>query len=370
MPTLRPTMPVLPDDADRVVVDPARIDAAWVQQVLQDVGVVGAGAVAAVKVAATQASTWSRLTRISVHYRSGTPGVGTTAPSALLLKRCGAESGEFSRSEVDYYRRDYLGAAAAPLPRCFDAAFAEHPRRYHLLLEDLSASHRTGDDTPPDLAFGLALADALAALHAHRWGVQRLQPIGRAVAGPAEIDRYLAHITPGLAPLMNLAGAALPAAWASRLPGLVAGLPDTFKARARDARGMTLVHGDLNPGNLLVPRAGSGPVLLIDRQPFDWSLTAWLGASDLAGALVPWWGSALRSKVQGPVLTRYHAGLVARGVHDYPWVQLLADWRLGVLMSLLVPVEWCVLPTDRERMRWLWTQQLQRALAALDDLPA
>ena len=362
-------MPALPDDADRVVMDPARIDVAWVQQVLQGAGVVGAGAVASVTVAATQASTWSRLTRIGVQYRPGTPGAGTTVPTALLLKRCGADSGEFGRSEVDYYRRDYLGAADAPLPRCFDAAFADSPRRYHLLLEDLSASHCNGDDVPPDLAFGLALADSLAALHAHRWGPRRLQPIGQAVAGPAEIDRCLAHITPGLAPLMALAGAALPAAWAGRLPGLVAGLAETFKARAGDARGMTLVHGDLNPGNLLVPRAGSGPVLLIDRQPFDWSLTAWLGASDLAGALVPWWDTALRRRLQGPVLARYHAGLVARGVHDYPWAQLLADWRLGVLMGLLTPVEWCVLPADRERMRWLWTQQLQRALAALDDLP-
>ena len=363
-------MPAVPDDADRVVVDPARIDAAWVQQVLQAAGVVGAGAVAAISLAAAQASTWSRLSRISVHYRPGTPSVGTAAPTALLLKRCGAESGEFGRSEVDYYRRDYLGAADAPLVPCFDAAYADQPRRYHLLLEDLSASHRSGDDAPPDLPFGLALADSLAALHAHRWGSQRLRPIHQAVAGPAEIDRYLAHITPGLTPLMALAGAVLPAARLAGLPGLVAGLADSFKARARDARGMTLVHGDLNPGNLLIPRSGLGRVLLIDRQPFDWSLTAWLGASDLAGALVPWWDSALRHRLQGPVLRRYHAGLVARGVHDYPWAQLLADWRLGVLMCLLGPVEWCVLPTDRERMRWLWTQQLQRALAALDDLPA
>lgn len=305
-----------------------------------------------------------------MRYRPGTAGVGATPPTALLLKRCGAESGEFGRSEVDYYRRDYLGAADAPLVRCFDAAFAEHPRRYHLLLEDLSASHGTGDDTPPDLHFGAALADSLAGLHAHRWGKQRLALIGRAVAGPADIDRYLAHITPGLAPLTALAGAALPAAWAARLPGLVASLAEIFKARARDAQGMTLVHGDLNPGNLLVPRDRRGPVLLIDRQPFDWSLTAWLGVGDLAGAMVPWWDSALRHHLQAPVLARYHAGLLARGVRGYPWAQLQADWRLGVLMGLLTAVEWCVLPADRERMRWLWTQQLQRALAALDDLPA
>lgn len=358
-----------PED-DGVMDDPARIDAAWVQRALARAGVVGPGAVAAIEVATTQASSWSRLTRIRVHYRPGAPGAGLQAPAALLLKHCGAGSGEFGRSEVDYYLRDYLGAADAPLPRCFAAAYAEPPRRYHLLLEDLSASHCTGDDAPRDLALALALADSLAALHAHRWGVQRLQAVGQAVAGATQIDRYLAHIRPGLAPLIAGAGDALPAAWGLRLPGLVDSLADVFKARARDCRGMTLVHGDLNPGNLLVPRRGAGRLLLIDRQPFDWSLTAWLGVSDLAGALVPWWDSALRRQVQGPALARYHAGLLARGVRDYAAEQLQADWHLGVLMCLLVPVEWCVLPTDRERMRWLWTVQLQRALAALDELPA
>jgi hypothetical protein len=43
----------------------------------------------------------------------------------------------------------------------------------------------------------------------------------------------------------------------------------------------------LNPGrgnwsagasNILVPRQGDRPIYLIDRQPFNWSLTAWLGA--------------------------------------------------------------------------------------------
>jgi predicted unusual protein kinase regulating ubiquinone biosynthesis (AarF/ABC1/UbiB family) len=42
---------------------------------------------------------------------------------------------------------------------------------------------------------------------------------------------------------------------------------------------MTLIHGDPNPGNILVPKVGEqpalsaskGPLFLIDQQPFDWN---------------------------------------------------------------------------------------------------
>lgn len=131
---------------------------------------------------------------------------------------------------------------------------------------------------------------------------------------------------------------------------------------------MTLVHGDLNPGNLLVPRAGPGPVLFIDRQPFDWSLTRWLAASDLVYAIVPWWDTPVRRRLESSVLLHYHAGLRARGVTDYPLSTLQADYRLCVAMAIAVAVEWCVLDSDRERMHWLWTRQLHRALAAYEDL--
>lgn len=75
-------MPALPHDADRVVSDPVRIDAAWVQRVLQAADVVGRDAVAAIQMAATQASTWSRLNRIGVHYRPGTACMPTVGASS------------------------------------------------------------------------------------------------------------------------------------------------------------------------------------------------------------------------------------------------------------------------------------------------
>lgn len=347
-----------------VLTDPRQIDAAWIAQALQRAGVAPAGAVQSVAVETDGARSWSRIVRVRVDYHEGLAG---RLPERLLVKLCGAEGGVFGRSEVDYYRRDYVGAADAPLPRCFDAAFDDATRHYHLLLEDLSDSHVNGDQVQPDEAFGRALVDSLAALHAHGRVAAAAAASGPGVSLKADIERYVAHVSSGLEPLLDRVGDTLAPPWPARLRRLFATLAERFAARVEDPRGLTLVHGDLNPGNLLVPRDRRGPVLFIDRQPFDWSLTRWLGACDLAYAIVPWWDSGLRRRLEGPLLQHYHAALQARGVDDMPLEQLHADYRLGIEMAIAVAVEWCVLESDRDRMRWLWSVQLQRALAAYDD---
>ena len=153
-------------------------------------------------------------------------------------------------------------------------------------------------------------------------------------------------------------------------PALVVGeLGSAYAERALDARGMALLHGDPNPGNLLVPKSRRGPVLLIDRQPFDWSLTRWLAVSDLALAMVPWWDTDVRRRLEPLVLEQYGEELQARGVADYPMSKIRDDYRLCLGMAVAIPVEWCILEGDRERMRWLWSLQLRRALEAYDESP-
>ena len=57
----------------------------------------------------------------------------------------------------------------------------------------------------------------------------------------------------------------------------------------RDGNGFRLIHGDINPGNLLISHKGFDPIYIIDRQPFDWSLTTWLGVYNLSYFIVHWW---------------------------------------------------------------------------------
>ena len=347
-----------------VLTDARQVTAAWVDRVLHDAGVIQAGTVAAIDVDADRSRAFSRIVRIGVHYRNP---VGDRAPARLLLKLCSDENESFGRSEVDFYRRDYVAAADAPIPRCFDAAYAEQPRRYHLLLEDLSASHANADGVVPDESFGRALAESLAALHSHRWGEDRLRELGQSLPGSGEISTYVEHVRAGLDPMLALVGHRLAPRTAPRLRALFEGLAGDLARRSRDPCGIALVHGDLNPGNLLVPTSRSGPILLIDRQPFDWSLTRWLAVSDLALAMIPWWTTSVRRRLEPVVLEHYGDALRARGVTDYPMSRLCADYRLCLAMAIAVPMAWCIREDDRVRMRWLWSRQLQRALAAYEE---
>jgi hypothetical protein len=344
-----------------VVTDPAALDPDRLTAILRRAGALEAGAVAAVAIEVGEGS-WSRNARLRVSYRPGSRG---ERPAALFLKMSTSLA---PRSEVDYYARDYLDLPDRPLPRCYEAVWAPDPPRYHLLLEDLSATHRNNHHRRPTPAYARRLVGEMAALHAHRWTPARLAEIGARQPGPAEVEAYVAQARAGLEPLLDLTRADLAPGWPDLLREVFDRHPPLMVARAADPRGITLIHGDLNPGNVLSPRRGRGRVYLIDRQPFDWSLTVWLAVSDLAYAIVHSWPTDLRRRLEEPILRHYHAELARRGVADYPWERLWADYRLAAVQSLYVAVEWCVLPEDRERMAWVWRPQLEKATRAFEDL--
>ncbi len=117
---------------------------------------------------------WSTSGSLHLHYTADAAG---ERPSRLFLKMVNTDLGDgefFGPSEVDYYLRDYVDLADAPLLRCYHGRYSPTLHRYHLLLEDVSATHTIACDKPHTLAYGLALAEAFAILHAHWWGAERL----------------------------------------------------------------------------------------------------------------------------------------------------------------------------------------------------
>ena len=265
-------------------------------------------------------------------------GGGTVA---LRLKCCDTR---FGRSEVDYYLADYVDLAGSPLVRCLDGAF-DPATGYHLLLQDVSDDYVDRRDRPPTLEHFLAVAEALARMHRHRW---ESQP---APAAPV-LDAYFSHARGGLARLAALTGIDL----ADRYGRHEAAM----RRRMADPAGLALLHGDLNPTNVLAPVGAEHPVYFLDRQPFAWSITYGLAATDLAYAIVPW---------SPPEFTRDHAQAIVRhwhrclGMPAYAWEQAWADWCLGAEHCLGVPLGWCTEAEPAGRMRWLWEEQLWRVLA-------
>jgi len=138
-------------------------------------------------------------------------------------------------------------------------------------------------------------------------------------------------------------------------------------ARAQDKANMTLIHGDPNPGNMLVPHVGERPLYLIDQQPFDWSITIWSGAFDLAYVIALYRETDLRRELEMPVLRYYHHTLIRRGVQGYSWDQLFDDYRLCVALTVPIAVEYMRDGGDPH-----WNQfrygLVSRTLTAYDDL--
>jgi Phosphotransferase enzyme family len=313
----------------KVIRDPKEVTEAWLASVLGQ-------AVATVNVKAGHGN-WSQQLALDVVLADGTS-------RALRLKTCLGNT--FGRSEVDYYTRDYLDLTDAPLVPCFDAQF-DPAVGYHLLLEDLAATHHDRKEVPPTLEYGIAVAEALGRMHRHYWE-SSIVPTTQA------IDSYLNQIRPGVAALELATGVARRASFERH--------EQLFRTRWTNPHGMSLLHGDLNPTNILTPRGRDFPVAFLDRQPFDWSLTYGVAVSDLAYFLVLWWPPKVRRACEQSILRCWYDA-VDRS--DYTWEQAVADWRLSVEQSLNVPFEWCSKVDTLTSMRWLWEFQLANVQEAL-----
>ena len=337
----------------------------WLTAVLSRDGVLIKGAVQAFDVGTGQGN-WSDNAHITVHYAAASQG---TLPAHLFLKLVNTDLEDefFGPSEVDYYTRDYVDVIDAPLIRCYDAAYSEEKRRYHLLLDDVSPTHITAGSQLPTLDYGLALAEAFATLHARWWGAQRLAEVDAPIHDAHHIQRFVDIAEPGVEHIIRHCAAALKPHWPDLMRDFFAYHPAVMIARAQDTNGFTLIHGDAGPYNIMVPREATRPLYLIDRQPFDWSLTTWLGVYDLAFAIVLDWDSDRRRQLERPVLQHYHQHLLRRGVTGYTWEQLWDDYRLAAAMGISVATEYCRGGLNEPAQKY-WLPRLQKSLTACDDL--
>lgn len=298
-------------------------------------------------------------------------------PSSLVLKLCPEGHGFLGASEPNYYVRDYIGLTAGPIVECYGtvgslaATSQSVGNGYAIFLEDLGRDYTDNKRTEPDAAHAANLGHALGQLHSHHWGPDA-DP-----EGPhdleAEFQRFLSHVSGGIEPIFADLGDELDPSSRARLTRAFIDDADRMVGRAMDGNGLTLVHGDPNPTNVLSTHAASGngpPLYLIDRQPFEWSLRLWLGASDLVYAAAPFWPEEHRRALQHTLMDSYHRTLLENGVRSYSWEDLLEDWKSCACMAAFTAIEWGSDPTSLKEMKWLWERQLHRALVLLEDCDA
>ena len=351
--------------SDQVITSVDQVSVTWLSDVLRHSGALTHGAVASF-VLETGKAILSTNARLDLTYSPDAQGV---RPQKLFLKMVNTDLKDefFSDSEINYYFRDYVGLEGAPLVRAYDAAYSQAQRRYHLLMEDLSETHMVALYKPLTLEYGLALAEALATLHAHWWGQARLEQSDSPIPSAEVIRRFVSIAEPGAGHIIAGCADQLKPHWPGLLRDVYAHHPRLMIERTQDGSGFTLIHGDLNGFNILVPKIGDRPIYLLDRQPFDWSLTTWLGVYDVAFPMLTDWEIDQRREYEQPVLRRYHQHLIEQGVRDYSWEQLWHDYRLSAVICVYVATEWCRGSLNLDGMP-RWMSMLQKTLTALDDL--
>jgi hypothetical protein len=300
---------------------------------------------------------------LSVEYSHDAP---TNAPKTLFFKLSRAERLPLTDSEVAYYTQMVAAMTNPPTPICYDARFDPDSGAYHILLEDVSATHGVVElSLPPRIRHAEMMVDVMADFHTFWWMHPRLNEVST-LPTPEVFERYVRFCEGGLQNMSDYMGDRLLPSQRALIEKVFAKHSSLMARRAAQNKHLTLIHGDTHLGNFLLPFDMNGRAYLIDRQPFDWSLTCWLGASDLAYMMVHWWFPEWRRAQEKPMLQRYLNRLHANGI-DYTWEQLWEDYRLCAMQNFYVAVEWSrdALPQDKA---WLWYPQLQKTLIAFDDL--
>ncbi|MBV9928537.1 MAG: aminoglycoside phosphotransferase family protein [Acidobacteria bacterium] len=302
----------------------------------------------------------STLTFLTATYSADAPA---GLPRRLVVKTPRAEhglGGDLVCHEVEFYRRLAPALGVPPSVRCLAAVEEGEDDAGVIVLEDLRATHdHPPGPLPPSRGQCELALDALAGLHARWWESPEL---GRTVG---EL-----HTPAGLTDMVRGIAGHLPAFFDAHGDALNTEVRHVYERvfnsrllpwlRLAEPRALTVAHGDAHTGNVLFPRAGTGPAFLIDWQL--WHLD--LGARDLAFLMALHWYPSRRREFEPALLRYYHDGLLARGVGGYSFDELRDDYRRCVVRNLTLPLILWSRGTKPEG----WWHRLECAVAAYRDL--
>jgi thiamine kinase-like enzyme len=327
--------------------------------VLRRCGVLGDGRVCGVE-AETLPTLISRVSRLRLTYDGAVDAPGSVILKAGIRGRSGG-LWEPGKLEVQFYGQVASAMSTPLVPRCFEAVWDAATKEWHLLFEDLSESHviPTTWPLPPTMAQCEQILRALARFHAEWWDHPRL---GVSVGTWPTDDAMKQQLQMGaehFRSFVDRLGDRLARERRNLYERFLDAAP-RLRARVRAQPNLTVVHGDAHVWNFFVPQAGGDDVRI-----FDWdSWRPGLAANDLAYMMAMHWYPERRRRMERPLLDHYHAVLLEHGVRHYGRRALDDDYRLAVLLQIMVPV-W---QTAFDLPPLIWWGHLERLVLAVDDL--
>jgi Ecdysteroid kinase-like family len=334
----------------------------WLTRVLQDRGHLASGRVAAVHLKATRPTPASLVAHLEVQY---TDDAAASVPSQLFLKTSRPDLiAAFplrGQKEVAFYTRIAATMPDPPVVRCYDAVYAPEAQKFHLVLEDVSASHfQTGWPVPPPQPQCAQAIDCLAKLHAHWWDHASLPQVVGARPTAASVQQLFSGVEHTLPGFLDFLGDRLSGTRCAVYAQALRVAPPLTQ-RLLAGHGLTLVHGDAHVWNFLFPHNGDTDTVRI----IDWE--GWrvgLGTMDLAYMMALHWYPERRARLEQALLRRYHAQLLTHGVVGYEWDACWYDYRLAAVRNLFIPMwQWAAKLAPA-----IWWSHLERAMLAFEDL--
>lgn len=307
---------------------------------------------------------------LSTLYRARLTSDDANVPASVVVKLASnIEANDAIARQFGYYARevgafaDLLPEDVAWLPRCFHASSDANgsPR---LVFADLTG-HRPGEQLRGLNRFDAeAMIDTAATFHAHFWNDPRLATHDWLPSPTSDVVTIYGDLFSMMWPgFLDTFGPTMPTGLLSIASQAMTHFDEALERFA--AGPLTLVHGDFRLDNALFrdPTAETGTAAVA----IDWQLAArGCGPYDLAfllaGSADPDW----RAEHEHGLLRRYHAGLIANGVTDYPFERCWDDYRFGHIVNLPNPITAAVAveATDERAARFLETNA-RRALFAV-----
>jgi hypothetical protein len=349
-----------------LISDPARADAQWFTDVLRYARVLDGAAVTAVQSQRIGTGQMGQNFAFSLTYDGPAPRAPKTIvgkfPSPEAKSRAAARTFRTYEREVGFYQ-EVAHTVDIRVPFCYLADIDHQTGDFVLLFEDLRPAVQGDQIAGCSIEQAVLAMDELAALHAPRWGDPSLAEIDwLGQSEDAEPTAMIQMAYQGLWP-------GFVAQFGPRLSPEALAVGEAFGKHMKEWRTFfappfCITHGDYRIDNMLFGTpAGGYPLTTVDWQTIGHGP----GIMDAAYFIGNGPRIADRRAHEMDLLKRYHDGLCARGVKEYPWDRCLDGYRRATLSGVIMTVIASQVVTNDDRGVEMFATMAERHFAhALD----
>ena len=289
------------------------------------------------------------------------------------------KSGDFAKfvgkHETKFYNIVAETMNNMPIPICYDAAFSEETGGSHIILNNLSKTHKeilNYAPIPPSKRYCDRAIDCLAEIHAFWWDDQKLKDFSKYAYvfytfkensfNEKEIFNWFQNQNGNLERFLKLLGDRISDKRKELFKTVFSLYPQLAYERIKKEN-ITVIHADAHFWNFFYPKDienEKNKALLIDWQ--SWGIG--VGCQDLAYMIGLFMYPEGRRLIEKVLIKRYHNDLLKFGVKNYSWDECWYDYRLGALLNLYRIVWWWSVNAPPI----VWWDRLEKSFLTLEDL--